>query len=128
MRLIIFAGNDNLSLDENNVFILGTTSPEYVTDYELGYRYFNDELKISANLFYMNFKDEIVLNGQFGPNGIALTNKVDNSYRMGLELSADYKLNDNWMLSNNSSWMASKIKQGTESFTPILTPKLIVNH
>ncbi|WP_313215125.1 TonB-dependent receptor domain-containing protein [Soonwooa sp.] len=127
MRLIIFAGNDNLSLDENNVLILGTTSPEYVTDYELGYRYFTNELKISANLFYMNFKDEIVLNGQFGPNGIALTNKVDNSYRMGLELSADYKLNDNWMLSNNSSWMATKTKQGTESFTPILTPRLIVN-
>ena len=75
----------------------------------------------------MNFKDEIVLNGQFGHNGIALTNKVENSYRMGLELSADYKLNDNWMLSNNSSWMASKIKQSTVSFTPILTPKLIVN-
>lgn len=123
----IFAGNDNLSLDENNELILGTTTPEYVTDYELGYRYFSNKLKISANLFFMNFKDEIVLNGQFGPNGIALTNKVDKSYRMGLELSADYKLNDNWILSNNSSWMSSKIKQSTESFTPILTPKLIVN-
>ncbi|SKC02735.1 iron complex outermembrane recepter protein [Soonwooa buanensis] len=123
----IFAGNDNLSLDENNELILGTTTPEYVTDYEFGYRYFSNNLKISANLFYMKFKDEIVLNGQFGPNGIALTNKVDKSYRMGLELSADYKLNDNWMLSNNSSWMSSKIKQSTESFTPILTPKLIVN-
>ncbi len=123
----IFAGNDNLSLDENNELILGTTTPEYVTDYELGYRYFSNKLKISANLFVMNFKDEIVLNGQFGPNGIALTNKVDKSYRMGLELSADYKLNDNWILSNNSSWMSSKIKQSTESFTPILTPKLVVN-
>lgn len=123
----IFAGNDNLSVDDHNQIILGTTTPEYVTDYELGYRYFSNNLKISANLFYMKFKDEIVLNGQFGPNGIAITNKVDKSYRMGLELSADYKLNDNWMLSNNSSWMSSKIKQSTESFTPILTPKLIVN-
>lgn len=123
----IFAGNDNLSVDDNNQLILGTTTPEYVTDYEIGYRYFSNNLKISANLFYMNFKDEIVLNGQFGPNGIALTNKVDKSYRTGLEISTNYQINSNWSTSNNTSWMSSKIKQSTESFTPILTPKLIVN-
>ncbi|WP_300674941.1 TonB-dependent receptor [Soonwooa sp.] len=123
----IFAGNDNLSVDDNNQLILGTTTPEYVTDYELGYRYFSNNLKISANLFSMDFKDEIVLNGQFGPNGIALTNKVDRSYRTGVEFSINYQINEHWSLENNTSWMTSKIKQQTESFTPVLTPKLIVN-
>lgn len=123
----IFVGNDNLSLDENNQLILGTTSPEYVTDYELGYRFKNENMKLEFNLFYMNFKNEIVLNGNFGPNGLALTNKVDKSYRSGAEISLDYQIDDHWNLKNNSSFVNAKIKEQNISFSPVLTPKFIVN-
>ena len=75
----------------------------------------------------MNFKNEIILNGNFGPNGLALTNKVDKSYRMGAELSLNYQINEHWNLKNNSSFVYSKIKEENISFSPILTPKFIVN-
>lgn len=123
----IFMGNDNLILDENNQLVLGTTTPEYVTDYELGYRFNKEKMKLELNVFYMDFKNEIVLNGNFGPNGLALTNKVDNSYRLGAELSFNYQINEHWNLKNNSSFIHSKIKEKDIFFSPILTPKFIVN-
>ncbi|WP_426669408.1 TonB-dependent receptor domain-containing protein [Mucilaginibacter sp. McL0603] len=75
----------------------------------------------------MNFKNEIVLNGQLGPNGLALTNEVDRSYRTGAELSVNYKIDDHIHLINNSSYNYSRIKEQTESFAPILTPPVIIN-
>lgn len=123
----IFMGNDNLILDENNQLSLGTTTPEYVTDYELGYRLNKEKLKLEFNLFYMDFKNEIVLNGNFGPNGLALTDKVDRSYKTGAELSLNYQLDEQWSFKNNSSFVYSKIKENNISFSPVLTPKFIVN-
>jgi iron complex outermembrane receptor protein len=123
----IFMGNDNLMLDENNQLALGTVTTEYVTDYELGYRFNKEKIKLEFNVFYMDFKDEIVLNGNFGPNGLALTNKVDKSYRLGAEISFNYQMNEHWNLKNNSSFVYSRIKEENISFSPVLTPKFIVN-
>ncbi|HEX7869269.1 MAG TPA: TonB-dependent receptor, partial [Chryseobacterium sp.] len=123
----IFMGNDNLMLDENNQLTLGTVTPEYVTDYELGYRFNKEKIKLEFNVFYMDFKDEIVLNGNFGPNGLALTNNVDKSYRLGAEISFNYQINEHWNLKNNSSFVYSRIKEENISFSPVLTPKFIVN-
>jgi iron complex outermembrane receptor protein len=75
----------------------------------------------------MDFKNEIVLDGKFGPNGLALTNKVEQSFRTGVELSVTYKISKSFSLINNSSFNYSRIKEQKEVFTPILTPPLIIN-
>ncbi len=75
----------------------------------------------------MDFENEIVLDGKFGPNGLALTNKVEQSLRTGVELSITYKVSKHFSLINNSSFNYSRIKEQNEMFTPILTPPLIIN-
>ena len=75
----------------------------------------------------MDFQNEIVLDGKFGPNGLALTNNVEQSYRTGLELSISYKITKHFSLINNSSFNYSRITEQTETFSPILTPPLIIN-
>ena len=75
----------------------------------------------------MDFKNEIVLDGKFGPNGLALTNNVDRSFRTGLELNITYRVTNNLSLINNSSFNYSRIKEGSEEFSPILTPPIIIN-
>ena len=75
----------------------------------------------------MDFKNEIVLDGKFGPNGLALTNNVEKSYRSGVEVSMVYQLNDCILFLNNSSFNYSRITEQSVSFRPILTPPLIVN-
>ncbi|MCO5231847.1 MAG: TonB-dependent receptor [Chitinophagales bacterium] len=123
----IFGGNDDLLADSLGNAILFNTTPEYVLDHELGLRWTRSNLHLNVNLYYMNFKNEIVLNGNFGPNGLALTNHVEKSFRIGIEFSLDYKINKHFSISNQSSYNYSRIKEQSEKFSPILTPAFIIN-
>ena len=75
----------------------------------------------------MQFNNEIVLNGNFGPNGLALTNNVDKSIRTGAELYITYRLSPAFTLINNSSYNYSRITEQQLQFSPILTPPIIIN-
>ena len=123
----MFGGEDDLLADEFENAILSNTNPEYVLNHELGFRYQQKKLKFNLNLYYMDFNNEIVLDGKFGPNGLALTNNVEHSIRTGIELSLAYKINKHFALINNSSFNYSRIKEQNEKFSPILTPPVIVN-
>lgn len=123
----MFGGNDDLLADSLGKAILSNTKPEFVLNHELGFRYQNNKLHFDANLYYMAFSNEIVLDGKFGPNGLALTNNVEQSFRTGLELSVIYKISKHFSLINNSSFNYSRIQEQSETFSPILTPPAIIN-
>lgn len=122
----IFGGNDDLTADSTGKAMIYNQDAESVTDHELGIRFRGNNLVLDLNGYYMNFDNEIVLNGQIGPNGLLLTNKVKSSYRAGIELHAAYQLKT-FTFTNNSAFNHSRIKEQTTTFTPILTPALIVN-
>lgn len=123
----MFGGNDDLLADSLGNAIVSIKTPEFVINQELGFRHQSKKLNFNLNLYYMDFKNEIVLDGKFGPNGLALTNKVEQSFRTGIELSVTYKVSKSFSLINNSSFNYSRIKEQNEVFTPILTPPLIIN-
>jgi iron complex outermembrane receptor protein len=123
----MFGGNDDLLADSLGNAILFNTKPESVLNHELGLRYQKEKLNFNVNLYYMDFQNEIILDGKFGPNGLALTNNVEQSYRTGLELSIRYKITKHFSLINNSSFNYSRIIEQTETFSPILTPPIIIN-
>jgi iron complex outermembrane receptor protein len=123
----LFGGNDNLLADSFGNPIKSILTPEYVLNHELGFRHQSQNIAFNMNLYYMDFKNEIVLDGKYGPNGLALTNKVERSIRTGIELSVSYKVSNSLTLINNSSFNYSRIKQNKIVFTPILSPPIIVN-
>ncbi len=123
----LFGGNDDLLADSVGNADLYIKEPEYVVDQELGFRLNSKNLKMGFNFYYMEFENEIVLNGNFGPNGLVLTNNVEQSYRTGFELSIEYQLTKNLELVNNSSFNYCRIKEQNETFVPILTPPVIIN-
>ena len=123
----MFGGNDDLLADSLGNAVLSIKSPEKVIDHEFGVRFKSKNLNVNTNLYYLDFSNEIVLDGKFGPNGLALTDKVDKSIRTGIEVNVDYKLTNNITLVNNSSYSYNKIEEQSESFDPILTPPLIIN-
>lgn len=123
----MFGGNDDLLGDSLGNAILANTDSEYVLNHELGFRFQKKKLSLNLNLYYMDFKNEIVLDGKFGPNGLALTNNVEQSIRTGIEMNVSYKINKYFTLINNSSFNYSRIKEQSEKFSPILTPPLIIN-
>ena len=73
----------------------------------------------------MDFTNEIILNGQFGPNGLALTSKVARSYRAGLEIDGWNQLHPNIKVTHALSYNKSEIKENDLTFSPILYPQII---
>lgn len=123
----LFGGNDDLLADSSGQALLFVSNPESVIDHEWGIRFRTERFHLTANYYLMNFNNEIVLNGKFGPNGLALTDDVEKSYRTGLEMSVAYAFNKQFSISNQSSFNKSRIKQQGIRFSPILTPSVIIN-
>lgn len=64
---------------------------EKLTDYELGYAFDNKTIMASANIYLMNYKDQLVPTGKLNEVGYKLMSNVAKSYRMGIELTAGYR-------------------------------------
>lgn len=65
---------------------------ERLIDYELGYHYSSPSWSLSAGLYYMDYKDQLVMDGRLSDVGQMLTSNVPNSYRMGIELSSSLSI------------------------------------
>ena len=61
---------------------------ERLFDYEAGYSFTHRIFSIGANLYYMDYKDQLVATGQLSDTGNPLSVNVPRSYRMGIELQA----------------------------------------
>ncbi len=89
--------------------LFSSSKAEAVTDYELGYNFNVNTLSGNINLFYMNFDDEYVLNGEIGENSLSKMEMVDDSYRMGVELNATWKPISSLSFTNSTSWSRNKV-------------------
>ena len=59
---------------------------ERLFDYELGYSFNSRIFSAGVNLYYMDYKDQLVVTGQLSDTGNPLSVNVPKSYRMGIEL------------------------------------------
>ncbi|OFX83783.1 MAG: hypothetical protein A2W99_03155 [Bacteroidetes bacterium GWF2_33_16] len=119
--------------------------PTYETlyNYELGYNLNNPKLYFTGNLYYMYYKDQLVLTGQINDVGSPIMTNIDKSYRLGLELSTGFKpfrkveISFNTTLSNNKifnfeeyvdnwdTWSQETTKLGKTDLS--FSPRLIAN-
>lgn len=88
--------------------------PEKLTDIEAGYEINRKKWSASANVFYMDYKDQLVLTGQINDVGAYTRTNVDKSYRAGIELQGSYKAKKWLQLNGNVSLSKNKIKSFTE--------------
>ncbi len=79
----------------------GSVKPERLMDYELGWKYTSQKIKFNANAFYMNYKNQLVLTGALNDVGSPVFTNSGKSYRLGLELEAQIKPIDKWILQPN---------------------------
>jgi iron complex outermembrane receptor protein len=120
-------GSDDALVGPAGIPIMGPTSAAHVVDQEVGIRSRGKEWSSKVNAFYMDFDQEIVLNGKVGPNGLPLTQSVDRSYRTGFEAEYDWSLADSLTAYGNMAWLRARIDQGGTSLTPVISPDWIVN-
>ena len=61
---------------------------ERMVDYEAGYAFRSRLFSAGVNLYWMNYRDQIVLTGRTNDIGEPIAENVDRSYRAGIELTA----------------------------------------
>ncbi|MEL6727067.1 MAG: TonB-dependent receptor [Pseudomonadota bacterium] len=79
--------------------IVGTFDPEFLTNFEIGFRsqFFDNDLTVNATLFHSILEDQqIVLNGPTGGVLDTFTDNAGESELNGFEMSVDYRINDEW--------------------------------
>jgi len=84
--------------------------PEQLIDYELGYQFEANSLLLKANLFYMDYKNQLVMTGKINNVGTPIFTNVPKSYRTGLELQAGIRFLKIFNFSANATFSSNKIE------------------
>ena len=86
----------------------GNPKPEKLNDYELGLRYVVDKVKLNSNVYYMAYKDQLILTGKLDDVGSPIRSNSDTSYRLGLEVDATIELSKKFILRPNFTLSSNK--------------------
>lgn len=112
---------------EENFNTLMTKTPESVIDYELGYNLNIDRFTFNINGYYMDFDNELILNGEYGTNSLPIRINEANSYRAGVEMNLEYNPMY-WLLFNtNASFGKNKVKVYDDKFNHVMSPDFIIS-
>lgn len=87
---------------------------ETLYDTELGYKFKSTTFTGSANLYYMDYNNQLVLTGEINNVGNPIMVNAKNSYRSGIELQAGVKISHNLEWQGNVTFSRNKIKNFTE--------------
>ncbi len=71
---------------------------ETLYNYELGYNLNSSRYNAMVNFYFMDYDDQLVLTGEINDVGAPVMTNVENSYRLGVELSGGVKITSflNW--------------------------------
>jgi iron complex outermembrane receptor protein len=142
-RLDLLLGEDNATVPHD----LEAVKPESVTNFEGGIDLNTEELALEANVYLMEFRDEIALTGELSEIGLPLRRNVDRSYRRGVEVDLRWMPLPNWTVVHSLNVSRNRIDSwtqfydvydaegawiGTKPITyrdvrPLLSPELIFN-
>ena len=142
-RLDMLAGEDDATVPHD----LEAVRPERVLDFEAGVNYNSSTLALQADLYWMDFHDEIALTGELSNIGLPVRRNVDSSYRRGLEVDLRWLFARDWALTNSTNLSHNRISEWTQYFDvfdaaenwigsepltffdvpPLLTPEIIIN-
>jgi iron complex outermembrane receptor protein len=93
-----------------NDYESGNPKPERLNDFELGWRYISNTLQLNTNVYYMGYKDQLVLTGALNDVGAPLRENVGDSYRLGVEVEANVSLGAKFAFRPNITLSANRNK------------------
>lgn len=91
-----------------NDYESGNPKPEKLNDFELGWRYVSTDVQLNTNVYYMSYKDQLVLTGELNDVGAPLRENIGDSYRLGLEIDANIRINDKFSIRPNVALSTNK--------------------
>mgnify|MGYP001160242359 FL=1 len=86
----------------------GDPKPETLHDFELGLRKETEQINWQANLYWMQYKDQLVLTGALDEVGYPIRENVGKSRRIGIEIDAKIKFSPLWLWQPNVALSQNK--------------------
>lgn len=96
---------------------------EKLNNIEVGYQFQGNRSAFNANVYYMDYKDQLVPTGNLNDVGAVIQENVAESYRLGIELSGGIQLSSKLKWEANATIGTSNISEFTQ-FTSIFTDPL----
>ena len=90
--------------------------PEQLNDFEIGWRFRKDGLRLNINTYYMLYNEQLVLTGELDDVGSPIRTNSGSSYRMGIEAEARIKLSEFFLMNTNVTLSSNKNKQTLSKF------------
>ncbi|WP_373522000.1 TonB-dependent receptor [Aquiflexum sp.] len=97
--------------------------PENMQNIEAGYKRQASTFSYSANLYYMNYRDQLVLTGQLNDVGAYVRDNVADSYRLGIELDGAYRVSQKFTIGGNLALSRNKIAEFLEYIDDYAAPE-----
>lgn len=132
----LFAGADDLNASNAaSILPLTRVKPEHVGDLEVGGTWTSGTLAVSANLFDMEFTNEIAAIGALSLTGNPLRQNVDRSCRRGVEGEVRWAPSARVTATANLAVMTARIADYTDvasgvtyhDVEPLMTPPVVSN-
>ena len=110
-----------------NDFEVGLTTPETLSDYELGWRLKTENIKLNTNVYYMDYKNQFVLTGAINDVGAPIRATSGSSFRLGAEIDAEIRISDQLSVQSNATISSNKNRDFYLTKDGITTPKSLGN-
>ena len=127
--------------NRNDLFSNPETQAEKLHDFEAGIEKSFGDISFTTNLYFMNYANQLVLNGEINNIGEFIRVNSGKSYRMGIEVGALAKLSEKWNISGNTTFSKNENKDFKQenstgidylgntpiSFSPNIIANLLLN-
>ncbi|WP_226063393.1 TonB-dependent receptor [Kaistella polysaccharea] len=117
-KLFVSYAHAHREPNRDDLFANPEIQPEKLHDFEAGLEKSFGKVSFTTNLYYMNYVNQLVLNGQINDIGEFIRVNSGKSYRLGIEFGALAKLSDQWNISGNFTFSKNEnkdFKNETES-------------
>lgn len=94
--------------NRDDLFANPSTKPEKLHDFELGLEKTFGNVAFTANAYYMNYVNQLVLSGEINMVGEFIKINSGKSYRLGIELGALAKISEKMNISGNLTLSQNK--------------------
>ena len=101
--------------------------PERLIDYEFGIRSRYDKIATGLSLYYMDYKDQLVITGELNDVGATLRQNVEESFRAGIEAEIGWDILEKLNLYANLTLSQNKILNFEEKLFDYGTNLPVIN-
>lgn len=98
----------------DHIGITSQPKPENLQNFELAYDYTKRHFQVRTGLYYMKYKNQLVLNGNLNDVGAPLRINVPRSYRAGWETEMAWVINKKFTVKGNYTLSTNRIEDFNE--------------